>query len=40
MIGSLRGTIAYLGQDYCLIETPGGVGYRVFMPNSHLAQLV
>ena len=40
MIGSLRGTVAYLGQDYCLIETPGGVGYRVFMPNSHLAQLV
>ena len=39
MIGSLRGTVAYLGQDYCLLETPGGVGYRVFMPNSHLAQL-
>lgn len=40
MIGSLRGTVAYLGQDYCLIETPGGVGYRVFMPSSHLAQLI
>lgn len=40
MIGSLRGTVAYLSQDYCLLETPGGVGYRVFMPSSHLAQLV
>ena len=40
MIGSLRGTVAYLGQDYCLLETPGGVGYRVFMPSSHLAQLI
>jgi len=39
MIGSLRGSVAYLGQDYCLLETPGGVGYRVFMPSSHLAQL-
>lgn len=40
MIGSIKGTVAYLGQDYCLLETPGGVGYRVFMPNSHLAQLI
>lgn len=39
MIGSLRGIVAYLGLDYCLLETPGGVGYRVFMPNSHLSQL-
>lgn len=40
MIGSIKGTVAYLGQDYCIVETPGGVGYRVFMPSSHLAQLV
>lgn len=40
MIGSIKGTVAYLGQDYCLLETAGGVGYRVYMPNSHLAQLV
>ncbi len=39
MIGSVKGLVAYLGQDYCLVETPGGVGYRVFMPSSHLAQL-
>lgn len=40
MIGSLKGNVAYLGADYCLIDTAGGVGYRVFMPASHLAQLV
>lgn len=40
MIGSIKGVVAYLGADYCLMETAGGVGYRVFMPNSHLAQLV
>ena len=40
MIGSIKGKVAYLGQDYCLLETPGGVGYRVFMPGSQLAQLV
>jgi len=40
MIGSVRGKVAYLGSDYCIVETPGGVGYRVFMPSSHLAQLV
>ena len=39
MIGSLKGSVAYLGPDYCLIETNGGVGYRVFMPSAHLAQL-
>lgn len=39
MIGSLKGTVAYLGTDNCIIETAGGVGYRVFMPAAHLAQL-
>ena len=39
MIGSLKGNIAYLGTDSCIIETAGGVGYRVFMPAAHLAQL-
>lgn len=39
MIGSLKGVVAYLGSDNCIIETAGGVGYRVFMPAAHLAQL-
>lgn len=39
MIGSLKGNVGYLGHDYCLIETAGGVGYRVYMPAAHLAQL-
>lgn len=39
MIGSLKGNIGYLGTDNCIIETAGGVGYRVFMPAAHLAQL-
>ena len=39
MIGSLKGSVGYLGPDFCLIETAGGVGYRVFMPSAHLAQL-
>lgn len=39
MIGSLKGSLAQLGADYCIIETAGGVGYRVFMPAAHLAQL-
>lgn len=39
MIGSLKGTVGYLGTDNCIIETAGGVGYRVFMPAAHLAQL-
>ena len=25
MIGSLKGNVGYLGHDYCLIETAGGV---------------
>ena len=32
MIGSLKGTVDSLGIDNCIIETAGGVGYRVFMP--------
>ncbi len=40
MIGSLRGTVAQLEAEYCIIDTAGGVGYRVFMPSAHLAQLV
>lgn len=39
MIGMLKGLVAYLQADYCIIETAGGVGYRVFMPAAHLAQL-
>ena len=30
MIGSIKGKVAELQNEYCLIETPGGVGYRVF----------
>lgn len=39
MIGSLRGKVAHLDTDFCIIETMGGVGYRVFMPAGSLAQL-
>lgn len=39
MIGLLKGNIAFLGSDYCLVDTSGGVGYRVFMPSNNLAQL-
>ena len=39
MIGSIKGSVGYLGPDFCLIETAGGVGYRIFMPAAHLAQL-
>lgn len=39
MIGSLRGTVAFLGSDSCILDTAGGVGYRVYMPSSHLARL-
>ncbi len=39
MIGSLKGKVDYLASDYCILETTGGVGYRVFMPSAHLAQL-
>ena len=26
MIGSIKGSVGYLGPDFCLIETSGGVG--------------
>lgn len=39
MIGSVKGVVAYLTKEYCLIETTGGVGYRVFMPSAQLAAL-
>ncbi len=39
MIGSIKGKVAELANEYCLIETPGGVGYRVFMPSANLASL-
>lgn len=40
MIGSLKGTVAQLEAEYCIVDTAGGVGYRVFMSSAHLAQLV
>ena len=39
MIGSVRGTVAYQAAEYCLIETEGGVGYRVFMPVTQMRTL-
>jgi Holliday junction DNA helicase RuvA len=39
MIGSVTGTVAYMNGDYCLVETSGGVGYRIFMPATQLASL-
>lgn len=39
MIASLKGNVSYLGTEICIVETTGGVGYRVFMPAAHLAQL-
>ena len=39
MIGSIKGSVSYLGPDFCLLDTAGSVGYRVFMPAAHLAQL-
>lgn len=39
MIGSVKGRVAELANEYCLIETPGGVGYRIFMPSANLAAL-
>ncbi|MHC1717029.1 MAG: Holliday junction branch migration protein RuvA [Acidaminococcaceae bacterium] len=38
MIGSLRGVVALLATDYCLLEN-NGVGYRVFMPSISLSQI-
>ena len=38
MIGSLRGVVAMLAADHCLLEN-NGVGYRVFMPSISLSQI-
>ncbi|HIU64866.1 MAG TPA: Holliday junction branch migration protein RuvA [Candidatus Avacidaminococcus intestinavium] len=38
MIGSIRGIVSLLAKEYCLVEN-NGIGYRVFMPSSNLAQL-
>ena len=39
MIGSLRGQVSELGLETCIIETKGGVGYRVFMAAGELSRL-
>ena len=39
MIGAVKGIVAYLGSDNCIIDTAGGVGYRIYMAPSQLAQL-
>ncbi|MCH4157727.1 MAG: Holliday junction branch migration protein RuvA [Acidaminococcaceae bacterium] len=39
MIGSVTGQVAYVSSDYCLVETSGGVGYRIFMPATQLTSL-
>lgn len=39
MIGMLTGKIAHLMGEYCVVDTASGVGYRVFMPLSDLADL-
>ena len=36
MIGSVKGTVAFQAAEYCLIETAGGTGYRIFMPVSQM----
>jgi Holliday junction DNA helicase RuvA len=39
MIGSIKVTVVYQAAEYCLVETAGGVGYRIFMPISQLRTL-
>jgi Holliday junction DNA helicase RuvA len=31
MIGKLQGTVDYIGDDYVILMTPSGVGYKVFI---------
>lgn len=38
MIGFIKGTLDYLGNDHCIIDN-NGIGYRVFMPSGQLAVL-
>ncbi|MDR3592930.1 MAG: Holliday junction branch migration protein RuvA [Negativicutes bacterium] len=38
MIGYLRGTVTHLFSEYCFLDV-GGVGYRVFIPNSTRQEL-
>lgn len=38
MIGYLRGNVTYVFADFCFLEA-NGVGWRVFVPNSTLANL-
>lgn len=39
MIGSVTGLVAFVNDEYCLVETTGGVGYRIFMPATQLATM-
>ncbi|MDD4320233.1 MAG: Holliday junction branch migration protein RuvA [Acidaminococcaceae bacterium] len=38
MIGFIKGTLDYLGNDHCIVDN-NGIGYRVFMPIGQLAVL-
>ncbi len=39
MIGSLRGKIILIAEDYILLEIDGGVGYMVHISSRHLASI-
>ncbi len=39
MIAMLRGTVAQITNEYGVVMTAGGVGYRVYMPLSNLSDL-
>lgn len=39
MIGSITGIVSLISEGYCLVDTSGGVGYRIFMPGTQLASL-